>query len=565
MKYYCNNVCIYFRRKKMKRNLVRLSLALLLSFVLVTGFAFAGGGRQSAQGHGQKLTYPLASLPTIDPQKFNAAPSYGVIKGYSEGLIQFHQGKVTPGVAERWEIAPDNKKMTFHLRRDAKWSDGTPLTANDFLYAFRRLADPKNNCDYRWVLDEIVNGDEIPYGDGSIPVERLGVSAPDNYTFVIDFRVPAPYYLGFLDMPPFHPVKKEVVERYGDQYAMDASRVLGNGPFIIKEYLFEQKITFVPNPNYWNKSAVKLEEVTVVIMSREAGFTAFQNGEVDFVAIPIEIGPEYVKNPRLLPNADVSTYMSGAVDWYCINIASQTNRILANKDFRLALNYALDRQQCVDITSGGLYQPASRFVLPGVSGARGRYTDEYPINLYKSTAEIDKARQHLNAAMTALGISNPNQINIAIKVADTTPRLIAENCQDQWQKALGIRVTIDIVTYRAMLSDRVAGNFDLVYAGWMPDFDDPYTYLGYFTSSNSQNGGKFSNPRYDELVTTANNYTDPARRLSMYAEAEKILLEEAGIIPLQVRQVPDAKIKNLKGFSRFYLGAEEDWIYAYFE
>jgi len=116
-----------------------------------------------------------------------------------------------------------------------------------------------------------------------------------------------------------------------------------------------------------------------------------------------------------------------------------------------------------------------------------------------------------------------------------------------------------------MLTDRVSGDFDLVYAGWMPDFDDPYTYLGYFTSNNSQNGGKFSNARYDELVTTANTFTDPAKRLSMYAEAEKILLEEAGLIPLQVRQVPDAKVKSLKGFNRFYLGAEEDWIYAYFE
>jgi len=550
----------------MKKSLLIAGFVLMFCVIFVAGNAFCRGGGQTTQAHPQKLTYPLASLPTIDPQKFNASPSYGVIKGYSEGLIQFHQGKVSPGVAERWDIAPDNKTMTFYLRRDAKWSDGSPLTANDFVYAFRRLADPKNNCDYRWVLDEIVNGDEIPYGDGSIPVDRLGVSAPNDYTFVINFRVPAPYYLGFLDMPPFHPVKRDMVERHGDQYAMSAATVLGNGPYVIKEYLFEQKVVMVPNPNYWNKSAKKLEEVTIVMIPQpETMFAAFRNNEVDFTRIPVEVAPEFLRNPALLPGADVYTYMSGAVDWYCINIASKTNPILANKDFRLALNYALDREQYVAISSNGLYQPATRFVLPAVSGVRTTYYEEYPISVFKTTAELDRAKQHLNAAMRAVGISDPSQISIAIKVGDSTPKLIAENCQDQWQRALGIKVTIDIVTYRAMLSDRVAGNFDLVYAGWMPDFDDPYTYLGYFTSSNSQNGGKFSNARYDELVTTANNFTDPARRLAMYAEAEKILLEEAGLIPLQVRQVPDAKVSSLKGFNRFYLGAEEDWIYAYFE
>ena len=550
----------------MKRRVLTISLALLLSVVLIAGFAACTGSKQATTTQKQTLRYSLSSLPTIDPQKFNASPSYGVIKGYSEGLIQFHVGNVTPGVAERWEIASDNMSMTFHLRRDAKWSDGSALTAHDFVYAFRRLADPKNNCDYRWVLAEIVNGEDIAYGDGSIPVEQLGVSAPNDHTFVINFHVPAPYYLAFLDMPPFHPVKREWVERHGDQYAMSAATTLGNGPFIIKEYLFEQRVVFAPNENYWNRRAVKLDEVIVTMMEYEAAFAAFRNGELDTAYIPIPVAPEFLSNPSMLPNANVQSYMSGAVDWYCINIASPRNRILANRDFRLALNYALDREQYVKIASNDLYQPATRFVLPAVSGVRSTYFEEYPINVYRTTAEIDKARQHLAAAMSAMGISNPGQISIALKISDdAAARLIVENCQDQWQRALGINVTIEIVTYRAMLSDRTASNFDLIYAGWMPDFDDPYTYLGYFVSSNSQNGGKFSNARYDELVNTANNFSDPATRLSMYAEAEKILLEEAGLVPLQVRQVPFANAKNLKGFDRFFLGAQEDWIYAYFE
>ena len=550
----------------MRKKLFRISIALLLCFVFLAGFAACSGkkGTDSAKPQ-QKLTYSRNAIPTIDPQKFNAAPSYGATKGYSEGLIQYHAGKVSPGVAERWVIAPDNKSMTFFLRKDAKWSDGSPLTAHDFVYSFRRLADPKNNCDYRWVLYEVVNGEDIAYGDGSIPVEQLGVSAPDDHTFVINFHVPAPYYLGFLDMPPFHPVKKELVEKWGDEYAMSADKLLGNGPFVVKEYLFEQKIVMVPNENYWNREAIKLDEVNILVMEDEAAFMAFRNGEVDMANIPLSMAPQYLESPVLLPDANVECYYMGAVDWYCINIASTSNRILANKDFRLALNYALDRDQYIKISSNNIYEPATRFVLPAVTGINRTYTEEYPIDVYKATAEIDKAKQHLDAAMAAMKISNPGQISITIKVGDNTPPLIPENCQDQWQRALGIKVNIEVVPYRSMLSDRTAGNFDLVYAGWMPDFDDPYTYLGYFMSSNSQNGGKFSNARYDLLVSDASNYADPAIRLKMYAEAETILLEEAGIVPLQIRQLPWAYKNNMRGFVRHFLGAQEDWIYAYFE
>ena len=549
----------------MKRSLFRVSIACLLCLIVLAGFAACSGKKEAASKQPQKLFYSRNAVPTIDPQKFNASPSNGATKGYSEGLIQYHLGVVSPGVAERWDIAPDNKSMTFHLRKDAKWSDGSKLTAHDFVYAFQRLADPKNNCSYRWVLAEIVNGEEIAYGDGSVPVEQLGVSAPDDNTFVINFHTPAPYYLAFLEMPPFHPVKKELVEKWGDEYAMSADKLLGNGPFIVKEYQFEQKIVYTPNPNYWNKQAIKLEEATLLVMEDEAAFMAFRNGELSMANIPLAMAPEFLDNPSLLPDSNVECYYMGAVDWYSINIASTTNRILGNKDFRLALNYALDRDQYIKISSNNIYEPATRFVLPAVSGAKTTYTAEYPLSVYKTTAELDKAKQHLDAAMKAMGISNPNQITVTIKVGDNTPVLIPENCQDQWQKALGINVKIEVVPYRSMINDRIAGNFDLVYAGWMPDFDDPYTYLSYFASNNSQNGGKFINTRYDHLVNDANNHVDPVTRLGMYAEAEKILLEEAGIIPLQIRQLPWAYNKNLKSFNRHFLGAQEDWIYAYFE
>lgn len=544
-----------------------LCLLLVLMLTLAAPAAFAEAQAAAAPetlSQDQDLTFSLTSVPTIDPQQFNAAPSYDVMKGIGEGLIRTHEGQVTPGVAESWEVAPDNLKMTFHLRKGACWSDGSALTAGDFVYAFRRLADPAKPRDYSWVLYEIKNAGDVM--SGKLPLDQLGVSAPDDHTFVIDFTTPAPYYLGFLDLPCFYPVKQELVEKYGDQYAMSADSMLTNGPFTVADYQVDQSIKMVPNEHYWNRSAVKLNSVTILIMEAEAAFSMFETGDLDIADIPVAIAPTYLSDPSQLSGATVNSYASGAVDWFCINLASTANPILGNQDFRLALNYALDREEYVAIATNGLYAPATRFVLPLVAGADGGYyTEQYPIDAYKSTAEPDKAADHLKKAMDALGIADPSQISIKLKISDAaTNKLIAENCQDQWQRNLGIKVEIETVTYKAMLADRVAGNFDLIYAGWMPDYNDPYTYLSYFVSTNSQNGGKFSDPKYDELVNTANTFADAKTRLSMYAEAEKILMDQAGIVPLQVRQVPYATSDKLKGVVRFYLGSDLDYAYAYF-
>lgn len=525
----------------------------------------ATSGPETSKGGIARIS--IMSLPTIDPQLFNASQSYVVIKGFGEGLIRTFNGKVQPGVAERWEIAGDNKTMTFYLRQDACWSDGTPLTAHDFVYAFRRLADQKTGADYRWVLSEIVNGEAIAYGDNPPPLEELGVKALDDHTVEISFHTPAPYYLSFLDMPCFYPTKRELVEQYGDKYASSAATILGNGPFKVVEYLVDQSVTMEPNENYWDAGSIKLGGVSIVIMEPEAAYALAETGELDMTLnVPLDMAPRYIEDPSLLPEGvAMETFASGAVDWFCINIASKSNAILGNKDFRLALNYALDREEYIKVSSAGLYAPATRFVLPLVSGVKDYYADEHPMDVYKTTAEQDKAKEHMAKAMAAMGVTDPSQISFTVTISDITPKAIAENVQDQWQRNLGVKVNVETVTYKAMLANRTASKFDLIYASWMPDFDDPYTYLSYFVSSNSQNGGKYSNKRYDYLVNNANGFADPAERLAMYAEAEKLLLLEAGIVPLQMRQVPYAYNKSFKNCARFYLGSDIDYTYAYFE
>ena len=514
----------------------------------------------------QEFVYTEASIPSLDPQQFDSAAEYPTDKGYMEGLVRTFNGAVNPGAADSWAFNEDASAITFHIRDGACWSDGTPLTANDFVYSFKRLVNPASNAPYGWAAEFIKNASAIMY-DQTKPVDELGVYAPDDQTFVIEFEGPSSYVLSFLDLPCFYPVKQELVEKWGDQYALSAEAMLGNGPFVITEYAIDERIVMVPNEYYWNKDAVHLTKVTCLTMEGEPAFASLETGDIDLANIPTAIATAYLADPDMLPDCIVECYQSGAVDWFSVNIASETNPILANKDFRVALNLALDRDEYVAIASSGLYAPGYRYVLDMMTGYDGgKYCEQFPVNVYTSSANVEAAKEHLAAAMAAVGISDPSQISIKLKISEgsATNTLIVENCQDQWQRTLGINVEIEYVTYKAMLADRRNGDFELVYAGWMPDYDDPYTYLSYFLSDSYENGGKFASAKYDELVRGGCATSDAQTRLAMYAEAETILLEEGGIVPLQIRQVPFAYDKNLKGLVRFYLGADIDYTYAYF-
>ncbi|MBQ1343900.1 MAG: peptide ABC transporter substrate-binding protein, partial [Firmicutes bacterium] len=480
-------------------------LVLLLALALVFTFAACGateeGGEEAAEETSEpaasdntSFTFSLTSVPSIDPVMFDSSPCQIVDKMFMEGLIRLNGEELNPGIAESWEFNEDNTQLTFHLRQDAVWSDGQPVTANDFVYSFKRLADPETAAPYSWVLgDFVVNANAIMYGedtnndgeaDSFMDPNELGVSAPDDYTFVIDFETPAPFYLSFLDMPCFYPARQDLYEQYGKEYATAADKMVCNGPFVVSEYTVDQKLVLTKNDQYWDADSVKLTDVTCLIgVDTEAAQSMLQTGDLDMAeTLATETAAAYIADPSLLGDGIVvDTFPPGAEDWWSINVSSTANPILGNKDFRLALNYGLDREQFITITTDDVYEPATRFVMPLVAGDDGFFVEQYPIEAeYPATADLDKAQEYLKAAMDAMGISDPSQITISLKVADSTPKLIAENCQAQWTENLGINVNIETVTYKAMLADRREGNFDLVYAGWIPDYNDPYTYLGYF-------------------------------------------------------------------------------------
>ncbi|MDF2891902.1 MAG: ABC-type transporter, periplasmic subunit [Clostridia bacterium] len=551
--------------RKRHLKLVAVLLAVLMIGTILTScttkeqntLAPEGGDKQPVTQ--DTLTFTVASVPSIDPQMSNSIPSMNVIKGFSEGLIRNFQGEVKPGMAEKWDISEDGMTYTFHLR-DAKWSDGSSVTAQDFEYAIIRLLDPKNAASYSFAAYIIQNAAEFNSGKIIDPAQ-VGVKAIDEKTLEIKLINPTSYFVSTLDLPCFYPVKKDYVEKLGADFATAADKMLSNGPFILKDWKHEQEIVLERNPNYWDQANIKLNTVKILQVSDANTVLAmYENGEIDFCDVPTSLVDKFQQEGK------AKVYMSGADDWMRINFKRTEKPWLQNVNFRKALNYAIDREDYVKTATKGLFFPATRLVLPLMAGVNGYYCEEYPINIYPTKADTAKAKEYLEKAMQELNITDPKQIVVAYTISDDdATKLMAEVLQDQVTKNLGITFEIKMVTYKQKLENDTKGDFDLVYNGWGPDYDDPMTYLELWETTNSQNGGKYSNAEFDKLIAAARVETDKVKRMEMFHQAETILLEDAGFVPLQFRQRAWVSKDNLKNLARFFIGADTDYVYAYFE
>ena len=286
----------------------------------------------------------------------------------------------------------------------------------------------------------------------------------------------------------------------------------------------------------------------------------FEDGELDFCAVPMNLVDQYKDKPGY------KLYMSGADDWIKFNMASKDKPWLQNVDFRKAINFAIDREETMSLATKDVYFPATRFVLPIMAGVKDYYAKENPIDIYPSKADPAKAKEYLDKAMEALKITDPKKITVEFLMPDTEAnRVFAEAIQDQISKNLGITITLKLLQRKQELDMDMKGQFDMVYSGWSPDYDDPLTYLEYYESQNPSNSGKYNNPEYDKLVEAGRFEADPYKRCQYWAQAEKMLLEDAAIAPLNFRQRPWVCKENVKNVVRYFIGSDLDLTYAYVE
>lgn len=512
----------------------------------------AAGGSTTAAGGEKIFRYSnKADTATIDPTKTNSVPDTTVTYHLYDGLYRNVMGDVRPATAKSHEVTEDGLVYTFHLRDDAKWSDGVSVTAKDFEYAMRRMVDPVAACPFSYLGAVLKNGAAVSSGD--MAVEELGVKAIDDLTLEVTLENPAEYFLGMLSMSVFAPVRQDLVEKYGNEFGGSADKQVYNGPFKVTSY-GGGKVVMAKNELFYDADSIKLDGVEVLTVADTATAVAmFEAGELDLVELSAELAPKYADKSQ--------TYYSGANDYAALN---HNNKYLSNKNLRLALNYGINREEYIMLANEGLYQANQRFVLPQVRGAEGEYGTEYPLEAFPIKGDMAKANEYLTTALSELGLSKPSELTLKLVVSDSdVAKKEAEVVSNQWNNNLGINVEISMVPYATRNAMLVPGSdeYDIIMSGWVPDYSDPYSYLELWYSSSGYNYLNYKSDAYDKYID-ASKTTTGAERMENLFNAEKTMLEDGGLVPLQLRRVPYMVSDNVKNLGAYFIGLSYDYMYV---
>lgn len=500
----------------------------------------------------KRIRYSVADEPpTLDPQLINSM--YGATLDYHlfEGLMRNNSGTVEPACAESYELSDDGLVYTFHLRAGLKWSDGVALTANDFVYGIQRLLDPATASPSSFMGTIVKNAAKV--NSGELPVDQLGVKALDESTVEITLENPAGYFLGVLSTAGYYPCRKDLVEKYGKDFAADADKNVYNGPFTLTDWQHASSLTFTKNENYWNKDIVKLDGLDIsIVTDKSTALGMYETGDLDFAEIPGDMTTNY---------PDSLSYYSGAVEYLQINMSA--NDILANKNFRNAMSAAINREEFVTLATSGNNEATSRYVLPQVSGQTKTYGEEYPLKVFSTTNDNAKAKEYLDAALKELNIASPADIKIVLNTSDAdSSRKQAEVIQEQLQTNLGIVIEINQVPYKQLYELHSAHNYEMMFTGWVPDYSDPFSYLEFFETDNGYNNSVYSNPEYDKFIEQAKATTDVKARLDSLYEAEKILCDDLPIIPLDMVRTHYLINDKITNFTPYFVGTGLNYIEA---
>lgn len=497
--------------------------------------------------------------PVLDPQIGTDSVSIRLNNLILEGLVRVHGGKITPGMAESWDISQDGLTYTFKLR-DAKWNDGKPVTAYDYEYSWLRLLDPATASEYAFQGYYLLNGEE--FNTGKITDKtQVGVKAVDEKTLVATLKAPCTYFLSLVGFLSFMPSREDKVTELGEAYGTDPDKMVYNGPFLLVEWNHDADFKIQKNQDYWNKDAVKLDEIQyTIVVDTATAVNMYEAGDVDMVGLS---GDHYIRYKEM---GKALTYSDGAEFYLEVNTkgkTAETGKWLANNNFRLALGHAIDRQALITAVFKNDSLPATRFVTPDLMGVKEKFQKEHPYNFYSPGADMAKAKEYLDKALAELGttIDKAPTFNLLNYESDSA-RLFAEAIADMWLKNLGIKVEQQQVQFKQKLQMATDGDFDINYAGWGPDYDDAMTFVDLFVTDGGHNNTGWSNAKFDELVLGAKVEADAVKRGQMMAEAEKIVVEGAPVIPIYWRLRNWTKQDYVQNVVRSAIGADPDFVYA---
>jgi oligopeptide transport system substrate-binding protein len=546
------------------RQLMLLALLAILGFfglaILLGWLSRLTSGSEGLSEAVDPVTGTITLAMSAEPPQLDSTRATDQVSGFVLGhvmeslLRRGHGTTLEPGVAERWEISDTG--ATFWLRDNARWSDGKPVTAHDFVFAWRKVVDPATASEYAFFLYPLKNAERI--NQGELPIESLGVRAVDDRTLAIDFERPTPYFEKLVVYGTYGPIREDFYEASDGRYGADADTMLYNGPFRITKWVHGAHLRMEKNPYYWDGDRTRLNVIDAPYFTSDpsAVLNLFKDGKVATAGLDAD-----TLDNALEQGWKIDRFNDGSV--FYIEFNHRPGRVTANQNLRKALMLVSDPGELVNKIMklpGNL--PGESLFPVWLRGVNGYFREECPPQPMR--VDVAAARRHLELAKQELGVDKlpPLVLLTGDNPASATQ---AEYFQNVFKRTLGLDVKIDKQIFKQRLAKMTSGEFDMVMAGWGPDYDDPLTFADLFTSWNKNNRGLYSNPQLDELVRRAQSSLDPKTRMDAFCEIQRIVHDDAVIIPNFERGLVYVRDPRLQGVQRRVVGADPDYTNAYIE
>ena len=508
-----------------------------------TSSTASDSGDSSAAEEGETATGgsggTLNMRNTMEPTSLNTllatyAYDFTPINAMIECLYRDDENDVPqPAGAETVDISDDKLVYTFHLREDATWSNGDPVVATDYEFAWQQALNPEVASDYAYMLYFIHNAE--PYFNGEVEWSEVGVKVIDDYTLEVTLDNPLPYATDLFAFPTLAPINQKFYEEVGaDKYATDAEYFCCNGMYELTEWSHNSQIVFQKREDYWNADAVGPDEIVYkIITDSQAGLNSYLSREIDYTDLD---------SGEVVQQAEAAGFEVGvkpARSSYYL-IVNTEDEFMSNQNLRLALAYAVDKQALIDTVYQNDNQPMTSFTPPAIMGAAGADGPTFQEALleergemYPASGDLEKAQEYLQAALEELGCT-VDELNLSIDCADDSLR---RNCatflQEQWRQNLGIEnITVNSMQTKQVSANRQSGDYCMSLGGWSPDYNDAINFLDLWVTDGGNNDSFWSNEEYDNLIAQATAEADEEVRQQYLFDAEEILAAEMPIIPL---------------------------------
>ena len=532
----------------------------LVALLAALGWAatLTGGGAATSQALDFESRTVTTSVrnepPNLDTTRSIDVESYNIQHTVMEGLLRYDvNSNLEPGVAERWEL--DGRRATFWLRADSRWSDGQPVTAHDFVFAWRTAVDPKTASQYAFLLYPVKNGAAINRGE--MPLEALGVRAASDRVLEVELENPIAYFHKLTAAQTYFPIREDFYKSRNGRYGADAEDLLYNGPFRITRWVHGASLRMEKNELYWEKDKIWLNVINIGYITPDAvaRLNLFQDGRV----ADVDYLPGEALDQVLQQRWPLRRYNDGSM-WF-LELNFREGRLTRNFHLRRALQLANDPAELVyKVLKTPSFTPAESLFPSSIKGEHGLFRQEYPPP--RVTTDFEAARAELELARQELGL---DAFPPLVLLADDTPGAIthSEYLQEHLRRHLGLEIRIDRQNFRQRLEKQNNGEFDLTIKGWSADYDDPLSFADLFASWNLNNNGRYVNPALDDAVRIAQESLDQNERLRAFAEVQRILIEDVVIIMAYERGVMYVQDARLKNVARRVIGPPTDYARAY--